>query len=167
MQCEICKSAAATIHLTEIIDGQRTEKHLCQGCATDEGITVQSQLSLNELLSSLLAAGQQQAAQQGLTPMDEAGCPNCGMTMEQFKRLSLLGCPQDYQVMGESLEAIIRRAQDGNTQHTGKVPPDVDLPKQREYETQVGKLQAGLEDALKREDYETAAELRDQIRKLQ
>ena len=59
MQCEICKTNTATVHLTEIIDGHRSESHLCQSCAQKEGVTIKSQLSLNELLSSLIAAHQQ------------------------------------------------------------------------------------------------------------
>ena len=56
MQCQFCKQHAATIHMTEITDGQRTETHLCEQCAQQQGLAIKSQLPLNELLSSLLAA---------------------------------------------------------------------------------------------------------------
>ena len=38
MQCEVCQSKEATIHLTEIADGVRTEMHLCEQCAQEQGV---------------------------------------------------------------------------------------------------------------------------------
>ena len=55
MQCQSCKQHMATIHLTEISDGQRTEAHLCEQCAHRQGLAVKNQIPLNELLSTLLA----------------------------------------------------------------------------------------------------------------
>ena len=56
MQCQICNKNEATIHLTEINDGVRTEMHVCENCAAEEGIAVKSQMPIKELLSSLLAS---------------------------------------------------------------------------------------------------------------
>ena len=56
MQCQICNKSEATIHLTEIADGVRTEMHICEHCAAEQGIAVKSQMPINELLSSLLAS---------------------------------------------------------------------------------------------------------------
>ena len=58
MQCQVCQKKEATIHLTEITDGVRSEMHLCEHCAQEEGIAVKSQLSINELLSGLLSTQQ-------------------------------------------------------------------------------------------------------------
>jgi len=55
MQCQICQKRTATIHLTEITEGQRTELHICEHCASEQGIATHSQMSINELLSHLLA----------------------------------------------------------------------------------------------------------------
>ncbi len=55
MQCQNCKQHSATIHLTEISNGQRTETHLCEQCAQKQGLAVKNQIPLNELLSTLLA----------------------------------------------------------------------------------------------------------------
>ena len=57
MQCEICQSREATIHLTEISDGVRTEMHLCEQCAQEQGVGAKSYIPLNELLSNLLSVG--------------------------------------------------------------------------------------------------------------
>ena len=107
MQCELCKIKAATVHLTEIVDGQRTESHLCQACAQKEGISIKSQLSLNELLSSLIAAHQQTTDGQDIGGEAEKSCPVCGITMDMFRKQAVLGCPNDYEVFGKTLEQKI------------------------------------------------------------
>ena len=165
MQCELCKIKAATVHLTEIVDGQRTESHLCQTCAQKEGISIKSQLSLNELLSSLIAAHQQTTDGQGACEAEKS-CPVCGITMDMFRKQAVLGCPNDYEVFGKTLEQLIERAHDGNLTHKGKIPASVsreevlDTSKKEELKKQ-------LEEAVTAEKYELAAKLRDQLKKMQ
>jgi protein arginine kinase activator len=162
MQCEICKTKTATVHLTEIIDGCRTESHLCQSCAQKEGVSIKSQLSLNELLGSLLAAHQQ--ADELTDPnVPQKTCPQCGVTMEQFRKQALLGCPKDYEFFENELKEIIEKTQDNNLSHKGKVPARTE-PQQN---TQLEDLKKQLDAAVKKEDYESAAKIRDQIKKAQ
>ena len=161
--------------MTEIVDGQRSESHLCQACAQKEGITIKSQLSLNELLSSLIAAHQQADEQE--TDAIEKSCPACGMTIEMFRKNALLGCPKDYEVFGKSLQTIIEKAHDGNLIHKGKIPPGVpqqvlgsDTEKDEtkaKNESEIESIKNQLDEAVRREDYELAARLRDQLKALQ
>jgi protein arginine kinase activator len=164
MQCEICKNKTATVHLTEIVDGHRTETHLCQNCAQKEGITVKSQLSLNELLSSLIAAHQQSDE----SAVENAGkvCDQCGMTMDMFRKQALLGCPDDYKVFEDELRDLIEKTQDNNSLHIGKTPPLTSVKAEPEKKDTVKDLQRRLELAVKTEDYELAAKLRDQLKAL-
>lgn len=175
MQCEICKIKAATVHLTEIVDGRRTESHLCQACAQKEGITIKNQLSLNELLSSLIAA-HQQADGLDAEAVDKH-CPVCGMTMELFRKNALLGCPKDYEIFAKSLQEIIEKAHDGNMIHKGKVPPgasqqvmEAETAKDKtetKKENEIETLKKQLDEAVRTEDYELAAKLRDKLKALQ
>ncbi|MDD5134829.1 MAG: UvrB/UvrC motif-containing protein [Phycisphaerae bacterium] len=164
MQCELCKVKAATVHLTEIIDGRRTESHLCQACAQKEGISIKSQLSLNELLSSLIAA-HEQTDEQGAAEAEKS-CPVCGMTMDMFRKQAVLGCPNDYEVFGKTLEQLIEKAHDGNLMHKGKIPAGVS---QEEVSNTNKKeeLKKQLDRAVAAEDYELAAKLRDQLKTMQ
>lgn len=169
MQCHICKTRTATVHLTEIIDGQRTESHLCQSCAQKEGITIKSQLSLNELLGSLIAV-HQQADEQGQSEAEKI-CPVCGMTMEIFRKQALLGCPKDYEIFERNLQAIIEKAHDGNLTHKGKIPGGISTStnstkdkKEIKTENEMETLEKQLEQAVRNEDYELAAKLRDQLK---
>ncbi len=86
MQCQLCSSNTATIHLTEITNGQRVETHLCQECAQKQGLAVKNQIPLNELLSTLLAAQPEaQADPFGAAEPEQddekLSCPKGGMTM--------------------------------------------------------------------------------------
>jgi protein arginine kinase activator len=95
MQCQVCQKKEATIHLTEINDGVRSEMHLCENCAQEEGIAVKSPLSINELLSGLLSTQPSDDELFGDTEQ-EASCPHCGFTLSQFAKEAVLGCPYDY-----------------------------------------------------------------------
>ena len=171
MQCEICKNKAATVHLTEIVDGARTESHLCQACAEKEGISIKSQLSLNELLSSLIAAHQQTDGQD--TGEIQKSCPICGITMDMFRKQAVLGCPNDYEVFGKTLEQLIEKAHDGNCVHKGKVPANVspqevsNIAGNTDKADEKEELKRRLEEAVTSEKYELAAKLRDQLKTMQ
>jgi len=164
MQCQICQKNSATIHLTEIKDGARAEMHLCEQCAQEEGIAVKSQIPLNELLSSLLAA---QPSDEDLfgDSGQEQSCPHCGLTLEKFRKEAVLGCPYDYEVFEKPLRSLIEKAHNGKTYHCGKVPSKTGADTKKEIELMT--LRQRLEDAVKSENYELAAELRDKISQLE
>ena len=164
MQCQICKKNSATIHLTEIADGVRTEMHLCEQCTQEEGVAVKSQIPLNELLSSLLAS---QPADDDIfdDSTQKTSCPNCGFTLEQFRKDAALGCPYDYEVFEKSLLPLIEKAHNGKTYHCGKVPSRT--PGDTKKQIEVATLRQQLETAVKSEKYELAAELRDKIERLE
>ncbi|MHC4125340.1 MAG: UvrB/UvrC motif-containing protein [Planctomycetota bacterium] len=160
MQCQICKKNDATIHLTEITDGHRTEMHICEQCAHQQGVAVKSQVPINELLSNLLAS---QPSEEQLFGADEKAlnCPNCGFTLEEFSKNAVLGCANDYEVFEKSLLPLIRRAHEGKTVHCGKVPSK--LPAEDKIQIELLNLRQQLDAAVSAENYELAAELRDKI----
>lgn len=164
MQCQNCKKNEATIHLTEITDGLRSEMHLCELCAQKQGIAVKSQIPLNELLGGLLAA---QPADDELFGDSEKkpSCPRCGFTLEQFRKEGLLGCPYDYEVFEKSLLPLIEKAHDGRTTHCGKVPSKTPADAKKQIELMT--LRQQLEVAVRKEDYELAAKLQDKINQLE
>jgi len=164
MQCQICNESEATIHLTEITDGVRSEMHICERCATEQGIAVKSQIPINELLTSLLAV---QPSDEELADPSAQGlaCPNCGFTMEQFRKEGVLGCPHDYEVLETALAPLIEKAHDGGTTHCGKVPSNASSDTRVQME--MLELRRQLEKAVKDEDYELAAKLRDKMNECQ
>jgi protein arginine kinase activator len=164
MQCQICSKRAATIHLTEINDGVRTEMHICERCATEQGIAAQSQISINELLSNLLAA--QPTDDELFGPGEqESSCPHCGFTLDRLRKEGTLGCPHDYEFFEKALLPLIEKAHDGKTSHSGKIPSKT--PRDTKKLLERSNLQQQLDDAVKNEDYELAAKLRDQMKGLE
>ncbi|UCG46797.1 MAG: UvrB/UvrC motif-containing protein [Phycisphaerales bacterium] len=164
MQCQVCNKNEATIHLTEISEGVRTEMHVCEHCAQEQGIAVKSNMPINELLSSLLAV---QPADDELAGPSEQNltCPNCGFTLDQFRKEGVLGCPHDYEVFEKSLLPLIEKAQDGKTAHCGKLPSKT--PRDARRQIELLDLRRRLETAVSNEDYELAAKLRDQINQME
>ena len=160
MQCEICQKKEATIHLTEISDGVRSELHMCENCAAEQGVTVKSQMPLNELLGNLLSS--QPDDDEMRDPNEkEVLCQQCGFTLDQFRKESVLGCPNDYEVFEKALLPLIEKAHDGKTAHCGKVPSKA--PKDTKKQAELLGLRQQLAAAVQREDYELAAKLRDKI----
>lgn len=162
MKCQICNKKTATIHLTEIADGLRTEVHMCEHCAQEQGIAAKSQISVNELLSSLLAAQPTDDELFG-SAEHQTPCPHCGFTLDQFRKTGVLGCPYDYEIFEKSLLPLIEKAHDGKTNHCGKVPSKISQPTRKQMER--SNLRRQLEVAVQNEDYELAAKLRDKIKR--
>ncbi len=161
MQCQICHKNDATIHLTEITDGARIEMHVCEQCAAEQDIAVKTHIPINELLSNLLAV---QPSDEELSDPSEQklACPNCGFTLDQFRKEGLLGCPYDYEFFEKSLQPLIEKAHDGNLAHCGKVPSKT--PQNTRKQMELLSLRQRLEAAVQSEDYELAASLRDKIK---
>ena len=160
MQCQICQKNDATIHLTEITAGSRTEMHLCENCAAEQNITVKSHIPINELLSGLLSVQPTDEEIAGPT-QQQLVCPNCGFTLEQFRKEGVLGCPHDYEIFERSLQPLIEKAHNGETAHCGKIP--LSTPHDTKKQMEILSLKQQLNNAVRSEDYELAAILRDKI----
>jgi protein arginine kinase activator len=155
MKCDHCNNPA-TVHLTEIINGEKMEKHLCEQCAANEGITVKSNVPISQLLEDFVLHSP--ASQ---TP--EPTCEVCGLSFGEFRNKGLLGCAHDYDVFESQLEGILERAHEGVTQHVGKVPRRTGTDQKKVMA--LLRMRAQLRTAIAAEDYEQAAELRDQIKR--
>lgn len=174
MNCEECKQRPATVHLTKILNGQKTEMHLCEECARqhDEipfnfGFNMEPNFSIQKFLAGLLGGGTPGAG--AAENVEEASadapqCPNCSLTYGQFGKVGRFGCSQCYQSFAPQLEPLLRRVQ-GNSHHTGKVPLRGGGTAGQKRE--IDQLRHELHDAINTEAYERAAVLRDRIRALQ
>ena len=177
MLCEQCKKREATVRYVEVVNGVTTEHNLCGVCASQLDIgsfsaVLEKEISLASLLSGLLGI---QDTEKKDGSFAEVTCPTCGTTYENFIESSRFGCRDCYSVFGPLLGENIRHLQ-GSERHVGKRPDYVvqetadpaeesQLPKLSVQE-QIRLLQARIKDAVRREDYEEAAALRDEIRGL-
>ena len=160
MICQFCKKNVATVHLTELVDGNKQEIHLCEQCARKKGLSVKTHFSLQDLLSGLIEKKKEDIPEELLSTK----CPSCGLTFTSFRESGRLGCPRDYEIFKKGLTPLLDRIH-GSSKHMGKVPVriDSDTAKQRA----LLDLRNQLEEAIHREEYERAAELRDRIRSVE
>ena len=153
MKCDLCDKEAV-VHLTQVVDGEMKEVHLCEEHAKEQGIDVNSPISITDILMGL---GE---AKQGLENQLSPSCPRCGMAREEFRKSGRLGCPECYKTFMAEL-AVAIKAMHHSTQHVGKIPAREGI--QTRIKSQIARLQKELESAVAREDYEKAATVRDQI----
>jgi protein arginine kinase activator len=166
-KCDKC-NRPATHHEVIIIKGKAVQKNLCDAHAAEEGLSAKStHTQLDELLTNFVtlhAAGQTEKTLAKIVKAD-ASCESCGMTWGDFKEHSLLGCPRCYLSFEDALSPLIERAQEGGSHHVGKVPRRAGVTEQRQMMLQ--RLRRRLDDAVEAEDYELAADLRDQLRDME
>lgn len=155
MNCDVCQTSQATVFLTQIVDGKMQKVNLCEACSKEKGVTDPTGFALADLLLGLGAA---QEMERGGTVQK---CPVCGFTQADFKKTGRLGCGACYQTFSDGLASLLKGMHKG-TEHIGKVPARALQSIERE--TQMRSLQRDLRKAVAAEDYESAAQLRDQIK---
>jgi protein arginine kinase activator len=103
-------------------------------------------------------------AAEKLEELDQRTCPHCGITFREFRQKGRLGCPQDYDFFATELEPLLYSIH-GRKDHSGKRPRAGARSGQQHSE--LLRLKREMQVAVEREDYESAARLRDQIRNLE
>lgn len=175
MLCDICKQNEATVHVTNVVNGVKKEYNICESCAKkhkgfnlidpnfiDMGnIDISSPFSFTNVLSGLMDY-MTQSTQNEIEP--QLVCENCGMTYNEFKETGLLGCSECYKNFQSTLSPVIKRVQ-GNVEHVGKLPKK--SAKGIAGKRKILKLKEDLQKAIAEEEYEEAAKIRDEIRKIQ
>lgn len=145
-------------------NGVRIERHLCERHAAEAGIKVSP---------SQPTPGVPTPSPAG-TQVRNSACPTCRTTFAEFKQHGLLGCAACYQFFEKQLAPLLERAHDGLSQHRGKSlasgagpkPTDSALAEVEARSDLLKRLKSELERAVQAEQYERAAQVRDEIRRL-
>lgn len=167
MLCQKCNQREANVHITKIINGVKTEMHFCEECARESQevnmsipLTFGMPMSFQNILEGFMEM-------MGGIPqqlIEEISCPVCHITFESFKQTGRLGCGNCYSAFSDNIIPLIKRIH-GSIQHTGKVPKRSGgiLKIKRD----IDKLKNELKIAVANEEYEKAAKLRDEIKRLE
>ena len=164
MTCSQCQEREAVMELTQVANGQVTKIHLCEQCAAERGLENAASLGKSPLASYIAAMGQgmNSSAPSGSAELTFL-CKSCGATLQDFRESGRLGCPDCYRTLGEPLRELLRRLH-GATRHTGEryvVPGgSSESPAARSSL----ELREQLKRAIESEDFELAAQLRDQLK---
>src|ERR1041384_5122676 len=157
MLCDICKKNVATVHLTQMVEEKTKKVDLCEACSKEKGVDDPTGFSLADLLLGLGAAQEIAQAAAG----SDLRCPSCGFTQADFKKAGRLGCSECYTTFSEGLESLLKTMHKW-TKHVGKVPHS--LQQSRDLADRLKTLQKKLEKAVADEDFEQAAQTRDEIK---
>lgn len=171
MVCDVCMKKKATVHLTEIIDGEMAEMHICEDCAKERSVQMEQQFGLADLLAGLSDFGKQIKAEEKA----KLQCSACSLGYEDFRKFGRLGCSQCYQTFQGHLSVLLKKIH-GSSQHLGKRPlrePPLQTASEKQEEIfsdgdhALQELKIKLQQAILSEDFEQAAVLRDQIKALE
>ncbi|MEZ4584905.1 MAG: UvrB/UvrC motif-containing protein [Gemmatimonadales bacterium] len=160
--CTQCGEREGVVTLNRIEGGTVRTDHLCAKCAAEKGIQTADAVADTPLGGLLAALGTDLSP----TPASGAGeataCPGCGATLTDFRESGHLGCDLCYTTFAEPLEELLRRLH-GSAHHVGTSYSPPDAP-DRSIEETTDSLRERLKQAVDREAFELAAELRDRLR---
>lgn len=158
LECSECKRAIKVVY-TEIVGDLMTQTSMCAECP-------ELQKRLKGVAHEFKSSNQEEFSA-------EVVCGNCGTTLEAVKMGSSLGCSNCYTIFGDVLLVELKERNHlpqrlkvtGKSApiHIGRIPGETlkITPSIR-----LLALNEALNETLKKEDYEQAAILRDQIREL-
>ena len=160
IRCRICKIRPAKIHYTEIVNNKMVTVDLCLECAREKGIDVHKNpvFGLGDLVAELI----DDTVDGETDKIGKVNCPACNYEYSDFKNVGRFGCPECYRAFEAQLQPLLRHVH-GGTRHVGKNP--VQHGGKTDSRNRIIGLKEDLAAAVEREDYEKAAEIRDEIRR--
>ncbi|HET8656789.1 MAG TPA: UvrB/UvrC motif-containing protein [Longimicrobiaceae bacterium] len=161
MRCEQCGNEEAVIQLTTVVDSEMQILHLCEACAAKQGVQTGAAPGTEPLADFLAQIGKSV----GEGAAASGRCPSCGLTPAQLKQTGRMGCADCYAHFDVHLRGLLRRLH-GATQHVGKVAVTAN-PGEADRKARAESLRRSLRRAVEAEDFEHAAALRDEIRRLE
>lgn len=155
MLCENCGNHLASVHIINTINGETEEKHLCSSCA-NQGQTHSAvgSITMQDILQGLMGVQRDKGNR----------CSHCGTSYQDFRKTGRLGCEQCYVELYSDLEPILIAMHGKTLRRARKLEGIEPLVKE---ENEIDQLQTQLNQAVEKEEYEKAAELRDKIKELQ
>ena len=184
MLCEKCGKNEATYYYHENVNGKTRTFRLCAECAGkmedelpsfrmdrffddfdpffDEPFLQKPMKALNGLLNGFFGTDRALGSGSGRERKDEKTCPVCGATLRDFATKGA-GCPKCFETFAEELAPTVSRAH-GKAVHTGRVPARYRsrIERKRRMETLLEEQRQAVAD----EDFERAAAIRDELKKL-
>ena len=181
MLCQICKANPATIHIQEIVNGETNTLHICPECARKrnlaEGNTANSHFHemLERLTQAIANSAELKLSElfEQKKPQEEESrdllCGVCGASWQEYRKNGKVGCAACYEQFGQLLLEDFALNQHGSV-HCGKTPPetveqwqDPAVSERINLRRELERLRKGLDESVRREEFEQAAELRDKI----
>ncbi|MEY8381613.1 UvrB/UvrC motif-containing protein [Christensenellaceae bacterium 44-20] len=157
MLCNECGKNQATVHSVQYINGAKSEVHLCAECAKHHPELNMNLFSTGDFFKSFFDDFMQLPVHSG----QGAVCQSCGTSFRDFQQSGLFGCPDCYDTFRDAVIPVLKGAH-GSVQHIGEKPAasKEEAEKRRHYY----ELKEQLSKAIAEENFEKAAELRDEMK---
>jgi len=162
MLCQDCNKNEATIHMSQIVNKQQVTLNLCEECAKRRGFEnplKSTPFPLGEFLSSMVSESLTNVSKE----LEHAVCPGCGLNYERFTKTGRLGCGECYDTFRQPLADLLRKIH-GSNLHRGKRHNGGSSAMEPLKEE--ARLRDELRRAIKNEEYERAAQIRDMIKEV-
>ncbi|QDT03348.1 UvrB/uvrC motif protein [Rubripirellula lacrimiformis] len=163
MKCQYCEKPA-TFHITELTEPNGPQvMHLCEEHARGflQKDSSSPAVSVAGALAKQLNLGQ---TKKELAELDQKECPVCGISFFEFRNTGRLGCPYDYTHFESDLEPLLTNIHD-SLEHCGKKPRRAAAS--ADSQATMIQLRREMEEAVEREDYERASEIRDELKQIE
>ena len=170
MQCERCNKKKATVFYRENINGRIKALRLCGDCAEvmeEAGELEDMSTVLSGTHSPLLAftgTGCPIPLWGDAAEPSKKTCPTCGESLAHAAERGRLGCPSCYIAFSPELATSLRVLH-GRATHVGRV--SAGYRARKEALRRLSELREQLQAAVATEEFERAAAMRDEIRRLE
>lgn len=151
--CEECGLSGANVHLTQILQDETRVFHLCEDCARKRGISI----SINDEQTVQIESTESPSTE------TEKSCSHCGLKLSDFRTKGWLGCSQCYSSFEPEIDELLVQVH-GSSIHKGKKYSK--LSQEALNTDQIKKLRLKLAMAIRNEEFEQAAAIRDKIHHL-
>ena len=168
MLCEMCKVNEATVHILEDVNGTKKEVHLCLSCAGKKafGHAVLGGMDLSGVLESL----EKNLGESGLSLFKRDASDE---TETPLRKTGLTGCPECYVTFSDELTDRCLNLHKSAV-HTGRIHVSNaenseleqaagEIEREKKIRFLLDELEQDLQQSIRREEYELAAQIRDRI----
>lgn len=166
MLCDRCQKRQAQVHVTQVMNNSKKQMHLCPTCAAElqaENFGFAPQLNLHDFLAGLI---NHHFTGSNIKPnaLPQIRCEKCGASETQVAKSGLFGCSECYTQFGGGVQPLLKRIH-GSGSHMGKVPVRTGGKALLSKEIRI--LKGQLQEAVRHEEFEKAAKIRDRIKELE
>ena len=167
MLCQNCEKNEATTHIKQVINGDTAEQHLCADCARQLGYGDMFSgfgLSLSDMFGGFFGDAQQKSLNAAAGRAGVERCKKCGFSFQDIVREGRVGCADCYRTFYDRLKPSLQRIH-GRVEHNGK--RSATMPAEDSAERKIAERREQMQEAIRLQNFELAAQLRDEIKQLE
>jgi protein arginine kinase activator len=181
MLCDNCGKNEVEVLIRQVVDDEVKNFNLCRSCAEKMGFISPIMPSITISFSIGESPPKQRKVRKPPSKRREqsfesACCPTCGLDFSSFRETGILGCPDCYESFRMPLGIFLHKTQGAESHwvasdafgeigvRSGGMNRRTDIPAEKaENRGNITRLRLELNEAISREDYERAAQLRDML----